>query len=816
MNYIIKSIRAVVLLAFCFSLFGLAPQAFATPAVLTTPATSVTQTTATLNGTVTSSATSVDVRFEWGTTPLLGQFTTYQTITAPGGTAHAVSAPITFTQTAGNSIYYKIMAVETGGSGTPFAWGTNLSFVVPAYATPIVLTSPAVVGASTVTLAGFVNPNGTTVTAGIQYANNNTFVGSTLVGVTTISSVNNFANNVTATVPLSSFVAGQTYYFRVYAINGANQTTNGNTLNFVATANPPVSTCTIASFSGNPGTITIGSSATLSWSLSGAGCSSTMITSNGSNQTVTGQTNLTVTPSTTTTYTLTSTDTAGVTTTATTTITVNTNGGSFCMLSSFYPASQTVSSGSTTILYWNASNCQNLTLSGGGMNNNVSGLSSYTTPTIYGNTTFTLSGVGLNGITNTIQTTVSTTTSGNYCAINNFNAANTSVLQGSSTTLSWNTNNCTTVSLSGVGVYSYQTSGSVQTGILYTTTTYTLTASNGTNSTSQSVTVGVYSTPLPPNPPYYPPMNNQTLQVMTGAATNVFLSSARLNGFAGNMNNSTTTGYFEYGTNSSSLIFTTLAQNLGYAQSTGFYDTASGLEPNTFYYYRAVATSTSGTIRGDIRFFKTTPEALGPNYVTRYVDRPTYIDRGVGEDSSQAQMSLNVVGDLKCDERKMVTYVLTYKNTSTDVLRNGTITVTLPNDVTFASTSAGAYDMSRHVVTIPVNALTAGSTNTVNIAGVYSGTTKNKQSVHEYGSVSATYEYTYGTNKPGTARTFIASPLNRCADTSLFAGLAFWGDGFWPATIIGWIILLFLVLLAILVVRTLATRPGMTFQKRSY
>lgn len=812
MNYIFKSIRAVALAALCFGFFANAPQAFATPAVLTTPATSITQTTATLNGTVTSTATSVDYRFEWGTTPSLGNVTSYQTINSPTGAAQSVSAPITFTQAAGNNIYYRVMAVETGGTGNPFNWGTNLSFVVPAYATPSLLTYPATNNGSIITLSGFVNPNGaTTLTVGFEYANNANFIGATTVGTTTIAG-GNTGQTITATVSVNSLTPNQTYYFRIYATNAANVTTNGNALTFSSTQT--ASNCTITSFGASPTTIPQGSSTTLSWSAVGTGCVTTTLTYNGTTQTVTGQSTLTLTPTATTTYILTTTDSTGITNSATATVTVNTTGGNSCVLNSLYAASQSVSYGGTTTLYWNASGCVNLILSGGGINTNVSGYTSYPTPSITGYTTFTLTGTGNTGTTSTIQTTVSTNAYGNYCTINTFNAANTSVLQGSQTTLSWNTSNCTSVNLQGVGVYSYQTSGSVNTGILNTTTTYTLTASNSTNSTSQSVTVGVYATPLPPNPPYYPPINNQTLQVMTSAATNVFASSARLNGFAGNMYNSTASAYFEYGTQSGNLLFTSLAQNLGGVQSTGFYDTITNLEPNTFYYYRAVVTGPTGVVKGDIRFFKTTPETVEPNQITRYVDRAIYIERGVGENSSQVEMKLVASGDLLCNDKKNVTYLLSYKNSSNTALTNGTITITLPNDVTFAGTTSGAYDQTRHILILPVSRLEPGKSQTVTISGVYTDTTKS--TLHEYGSVSATYEYRYETNKTGTARTFVATPLLKCKDSSLFAGLAFWGEGFWPSTLIGWIILLFLVLLLILAVRTVATRPQTTFQKRSY
>ncbi|HNW71619.1 MAG TPA: hypothetical protein PKZ36_00605 [Candidatus Paceibacterota bacterium] len=76
------------------------------------------------------------------------------------------------------------------------------------------------------------------------------------------------------------------------------------------------------------------------------------------------------------------------------------------------------------------------------------------------------------------------------CEINYFNANPNSIQSGDSSTLSWDTDGCTSVYISN-GIGSVNTSGSHSTGPLYNTKTYTLTASGNGSSDSDTVTVNV-------------------------------------------------------------------------------------------------------------------------------------------------------------------------------------------------------------------------------------------------------------------------------------------------------------------------------------
>lgn len=124
----------------------------------------------------------------------------------------------------------------------------------------------------------------------------------------------------------------------------------------------------------------------------------------------------------------------------------------------------------------------------------------------YGQNTFTLvnnnqtldsetvEGVCFTGTTwngSTCQTTIIA-----QCTINSFNANPSTITQGNSSTLSWNTTNCTNVTLSAGGTHQVEVDGT-ETVSPNQTTTYTLTASGGgTNNTKTSYTTVRVTTPV--------------------------------------------------------------------------------------------------------------------------------------------------------------------------------------------------------------------------------------------------------------------------------------------------------------------------------
>jgi hypothetical protein len=148
-----------------------------------------------------------------------------------------------------------------------------------------------------------------------------------------------------------------------------------------------------------------------------------------------------------------------------------TTGGSSstCTIDSFYGSPSNLSSGSSSTLYWETSNCTSVSISNIGSGLAVDG--STNTGTLYSTTTYTLTASnGSQQATDTETITVGST--GSQCTIDTFYANPSSINSGASTTIYWSTSNCSNISISNYG--SAGTSGSFNTGALYGNTTYTI------------------------------------------------------------------------------------------------------------------------------------------------------------------------------------------------------------------------------------------------------------------------------------------------------------------------------------------------------
>ena len=149
----------------------------------------------------------------------------------------------------------------------------------------------------------------------------------------------------------------------------------------------------------------------------------------------------------------------------------------------------TVTSGTSTMLTWNASNATSVTISGLGTFP-ASG-SVKVTPTA--TTTYTATATGPGGTTQS-STVVSVTTSTPKPTIT-FSAQPSSIVARASSALSWTTTNATSVSIAGVGTYGANGSVNVTPS---STTSYTATATGPGGTAASTTTVTVTSSQNPP------------------------------------------------------------------------------------------------------------------------------------------------------------------------------------------------------------------------------------------------------------------------------------------------------------------------------
>ncbi|WPB80765.1 hypothetical protein KYC5002_16715 [Archangium violaceum] len=258
--------------------------------------------------------------------------------------------------------------------------------------------------------------------------------------------------------------------YRVRATSVADTARYAESVVTVTKPPPP----TIQAFTAAASTINVGEGTTLDWEVTGA----TSLSIEPDVGTVTG-TSVTVSPATTTTYTLTATNEGG-SVTATTTVTVRQRP----TISSFTAASAMINVGQSTTLNWEVAGATSLSIEPGV--GTVAGTSVTVTPAT--TTTYTLTATNEAGSV----TATTTVTVRQLPAISSFTAASATINVGQSTTLNWEVEGATSLSIApAVGTVT----GTSVTVTPATTTTYTLTATNEAGSVTATTTVTVRQRP---------------------------------------------------------------------------------------------------------------------------------------------------------------------------------------------------------------------------------------------------------------------------------------------------------------------------------
>ncbi len=271
--------------------------------------------------------------------------------------------------------------------------------------------------------------------------------------------------------------------------------------------------------------------------------------------------------------------------------------------------------------------------------------------------------------------------------------------------------------------------------------------------------------------------------VSTVIATNKTTTSARLHGVAVIPGSLSTVGYFEYGS-TASLGSTTSSQNLGSSLVASFADTITGLNPNTIYYFRAVATNANGTAKGNIFVFKTS--SISPNVIEENI---TEESPSVISENTVSSELLNITTSVDTvalgDE---VQYFVTYKNDSSKNFENVKINIQLPQEVTFDGSTSGTVD-SNNAVEFDPGTMAAGENDLLTINGHINANatpesvivTTATMTYNLAGSLSEKNELAYVTNHVGSGNTLAGASI-----LSL--------EKLLPQTFIGWLILILILI----------------------
>jgi len=255
---------------------------------------------------------------------------------------------------------------------------------------------------------------------------------------------------------------------------------------------------TIDSFNASPSSITSADTSTLDWNVSEA----TEVSIDQGIGSVSPTGNVEVSPTATTTYTITATNAAGSATQQVTVTVAAAPPPSLPVILSFTASPSSISTGGSSTLDWNVSGATSVSIVPGAASVPASGSA---TASPDSTTTYTLTATNAAG-TVTQSVTVAVTeaptpspTPTSLPVILAFAAEPTSISAGNNSNLRWNVYGASSIYIdNGVGTIPY-TAGYVSVHP-YSTTTYTLTATNAAGTATRQVTVTVAAAPPPSLP----------------------------------------------------------------------------------------------------------------------------------------------------------------------------------------------------------------------------------------------------------------------------------------------------------------------------
>ena len=346
------------------------------------------------------------------------------------------------------------------------------------------------------------------------------------------------------------------------------------------------------------------------------------------------------------------------------------------------------------------------------------------------------------------------------------------------------------------------------------------------NGTSVPINQACYVTPAPPV--YVPPTVIKFNNVVTSVATQITNTSGRCNGIGLIANNAQSTGWFEYG-ETANLGRLTASASIGSASTAPFSNLLTNLKPNTRYFCRAVMQNQYGIVKGEIVGFVTKEKPT--TYVKPVVKVPTKKPASTPVKSNvitcsdgstitvKSSSSATLINqgeklialsiektDGKLSSGETVRYKVNYKNLVDTRLTGVVIKVTLPQEITFASTSVGTFDGGTRTLTLnqdTIDPYTEGSvmiTGTVvrdaplgktivtNVYAVYTVPSTNTQD-----EVTA---YVVGSIVPSSATDSQNTGVKKVVGISD-------GKGFMPNSLIEWLALLAIIFIIFILGRSI-------------
>ncbi len=320
----------------------------------------------------------------------------------------------------------------------------------------------------------------------------------------------------------------------------------------------------------------------------------------------------------------------------------------------------------------------------------------------------------------------------------------------------------------------------------------------------------------------------------TSSATSITYNSATLNGFY-NMNNSSGSVYFEYGTSAGSLNNSTSLVSAG-SNSGNYSANLSGLNSNTTYYYRAVGVNTTGTTRANTILSFTTPVFNGgggggttslcrinlfnANSYDITSGSTVYLSWNT---SNCTNVTLSPSGYNALSASNYAIYPLSSTNIYTLYASNGTssdtsyITITInnggynsnpnqyyqpnqyyypPNPPYYQANNNQTYRTYDYMYNTNNNNNNTSATNRIydSVKNIFSGTSKANASSSE-----------------NSENTVVNNSTDSTSDSSsLSAAAGMSSGGFFPNTFFGWLIIILIILAIAVIVRMVTNKKSQT------
>jgi len=285
-------------------------------------------------------------------------------------------------------------------------------------------------------------------------------------------------------------------------------------------------------------------------------------------------------------------------------------------------------------------------------------------------------------------------------------------------------------------------------------------------------------------------------------ATDLTGTTAVFNGLVFTSSNQPSNAWFEWGA-STLLGNKTQTISVGALPTIRHSDNITGLVRGQTYYYRIVAENPYGRVYGSTMSFVSEGSSVVATTGTvdtgvvittprPVVTKPTVTVVNSGS-STQSLVSLSVDGGAEAiTENEKRSYYVTWKNESSQSLRNVVLRVTFPQTMNFESSTVGTFSPADNTVTIDLGALASGDTGEAFFIATTDRAIKNGDLL----VVTANMVYTDTKGVQGDA---IAYKTHRVEASASALGASIFGAGsFLPTTLFGWMLLIALVLVLVL------------------